>query len=105
MFFIIVLTWHGLQRALKALLFWFCVHFIGKGCKWHYNEHGLLTSISKQIVIIGEGPSRIVVISSVHALSFSNMLLMIVRAGGGWGAQLFPLLFLVPLGEGFYFLA
>ncbi len=63
------------------------------------------TSISKQIVIIREGPSRIVVISSVHALSFSNMLLMIVKVGGGWGAQLFPFLFLAPLGEGFYFLA
>ncbi len=31
-FFIVVLTWHELQRALQALLFWFCVHFIGKQC-------------------------------------------------------------------------
>jgi hypothetical protein len=33
-FFIIMLAWHELQKAPKALLFWFCVHFTSKGCQW-----------------------------------------------------------------------
>jgi hypothetical protein len=31
-FFIDVPTWHGEWKALEALLFQFCAHFIGRGC-------------------------------------------------------------------------
>jgi hypothetical protein len=31
-FFIVVLTWHELQRTPKALLFWFYVHFTSTRC-------------------------------------------------------------------------
>jgi hypothetical protein len=31
-FFINMLTWHGRWRVIKALFFWFCRQFVGKGC-------------------------------------------------------------------------
>ncbi len=40
-FFIGVLTWCEQQRALEALLYQCCIHFIDKECWWHYKEHML----------------------------------------------------------------
>ncbi len=38
-FFIDVPTWHGALRALRAFLFWFCIHFTFKACQWCCSEH------------------------------------------------------------------
>jgi hypothetical protein len=37
-FFIDLLTWCGQSRALKALLYWSCVHFIGRRFWWLCKE-------------------------------------------------------------------
>jgi hypothetical protein len=38
-FSIDVITWHGQQRALKALLYWFYIPFIDKECQKRFKKH------------------------------------------------------------------
>jgi hypothetical protein len=99
-----IIKWHGLQRALKALFFQFCVCFTSKGYQLHCNRHSLHLFQSKPLLLMK------VLLSSLFFMvyfpsSFLTCFLWLRQRRGGWVHDFFPFLFLAPMVEGFYFLA
>jgi hypothetical protein len=67
-------TWHGMQRGSGGLPFLVLCSFY-KQKVWVLLQRAHVASISKRVVIVGEGSSRLLVFSNVSPFALFHMLL------------------------------